>query len=209
MTKNICVVEDDKLLGNILEKIINYESKLTCLYLCKNASEALSIDSSEKIDLFLLDIRLPDMNGIELLKRLKTIFPIAKFVMFTTFDDSDLILEAFRNGANGYITKNEQPVEIIAAIFKALENESPMSNVVGNKIVEHLQLSQKKNSKLSLLTARELEVLELLAKGMTYKDISDTQFVAVTTIKKHCSNIYQKLDVTNRTEALNIYHNNQ
>lgn len=207
MVKNIVLVEDDNGFRSILAKMINHENHFNCLYQFKNSTEAIALSTDEEIDLFILDIRLPDISGIELLKTLKKKYASSKFIMCSTFDETELIIESLKGGADGYIVKSDTPDEILNSINLVLENKSPLSTNVSNQLVKYFNASEGKNKKTEALSIKELEVLEMLSKGLLYKEIADIQKVALVTIKKHCSNIYLKLNVTNKTEALNIYHN--
>lgn len=205
--KNIVLVEDDSRFSQIMAKMINHEPNLDCIKQFKNATEALELDSRVDVDLFVLDIRLPDISGIELLKKLKKKFDQANFMMCTTFEDSALIVEALKSGAIGYIVKSDSPNEILNAIKLALENKSSLSANVSDQLVKFLNNTEQKNNKIENLTSKEIEVLEMLSRGLLYKEIADIQQVALITVKKHCSNIYLKLNVTNKTEALKIFYN--
>ena len=103
--------------------------------------------------------------------------------------------------------KSDSPHEILHSIHMVLSNKSPLSDNVSNQLVKYFNESKVRSEKLNTLTLKEMEVLEMLSKGLLYKEIADIQKVALITIKKHCSSIYLKLNVTNKTEALNLYHN--
>ena len=205
--KNVALVEDDKGFRDILAKMINQEIYLNCIYQFKNSSEAQELETEDIIDLFVLDIKLPDMNGIDLLRILKKKYDNSKFIMCSTFDERSFIIESLKSGANGYIVKSDSPHEILHSIHMVLSNKSPLSDNVSNQLVKYFNESKVRSEKLNTLTLKEMEVLEMLSKGLLYKEIADIQKVALITIKKHCSSIYLKLNVTNKTEALNLYHN--
>jgi DNA-binding NarL/FixJ family response regulator len=122
--------------------------------------------------------------------------------MFTIYEDNDQVFDALKAGASGYILKNTNPQKIIEAIIELHEGGSPMSPKIARKVLSTFNTISN-NSILSLLSKRELEVLELLSKGFLYKEIADKLFISLSTVKRHLNHIYSKLQVQNKTEAVN------
>jgi DNA-binding NarL/FixJ family response regulator len=134
--------------------------------------------------------------------------PAIQFIMFTIYEDNDQVFEAIKAGANGYILKNTPPVKIIEALIDLSEGGSPMSAKIARKVIASLQ-TQVHAANIEILTSRENEVLNLLSKGFLYKEIADKLDIAISTVKRHLSHVYQKLQVQNKTEAINKMYNRQ
>ncbi|MGB5025577.1 MAG: response regulator transcription factor, partial [Saprospiraceae bacterium] len=143
---------------------------------------------------------MPGMNGIEATRIIKQNCPHARIMMFTVFDDDDRIFESICNGADGYILKNTPPLKIIQALDELMAGGAPMSPFIAQKVFQHFRNSTVVPD--YKLTERELEILNLLVKGNSYKMISGICFISLDTVKKHLQNIYYKLQVSCGTEAV-------
>ena len=158
-------------------------------------------------DLVIMDINLPGMTGIECIKRLKPKFPALQFIMFTVFEDSEQVFEALTAGASGYLLKKTPPERIISALKELHEGGAPMSTGIARKVISTLQeraVPQQKSLPNDFrLSPREYEILDLLAKGLFYKEIASQLSITTGTVRQHIHKIYEKLHVQNRTEALN------
>jgi two-component system, NarL family, response regulator LiaR len=151
----------------------------------------------------IIDIQLPDGSGIDVVAHLKPLHPDTIFIMCTSFDDDEKIFASLKAGANGYIVKTDDPENIVAYIHDALAGGAPMSAGIALRVVKYFQ--QINNPKpLAQLSEKENIILVHLSKGYLYKEIADMEHLAIDTIKKHCGNIYKKLHVNNKTEAINI-----
>jgi DNA-binding NarL/FixJ family response regulator len=155
-------------------------------------------------DVVLMDINMPDVNGIEGLKKIKENFPHIKVLMQTVFDDSDKIFECIKNGASGYILKKDSPQRILQAIQEVYEGGAVMNPSIALKVLEYFKPHQQK----SLLTDREQQVLQLLAEGQSYKMVADKLFLSFHTVNSHAKNIYEKLHVSSLGEAIAYYYKN-
>ena len=201
---NVAIVEDIDEIRNALRVLINGSPGFTCIHVFADGEAALENMSSNDIDIVLMDIGLPGIDGVECMKRLKPEMPKTQFMMCTVYDDDDHIFNALKSGASGYILKRTSPAQILEAIQDLQEGGSPMSSEIARRVVESMQQSTKKRSRaVEVLTARESEILDFLAKGFLYKEIATELFISKQTVKKHIHNIYDKLHVQNRTEALN------
>ncbi len=198
---NIAIIEDMDSYRQELQTAINHSEGLNCVETFVSAEDALQGIKSIQPDIILVDIGLPGMSGIEFIRKIKHESPGVLFLIITIMEDSDNVFQALAAGASGYILKAEPLSEIIAAILELQEGGSPMSSLIARKVVRYFH-KHSETSYDKLLTKREKEVLELLATGKQYKEIADLLFVALDTIKKHCYNIYDKLHVSNRTEAV-------
>src|SRR6516162_2307413 len=142
------------------------------------------------------------MSGIECVGRLKDVLPKTQILMLTTYEESDLIFDSLRRGASGYLLKNMPPAELIQAVEQVHGGGAPMSMQIARKVVDHFRQIQQPASDVETLTQREQEILELLAKGYYYKEISDTLSISYNTVRTHLQHIYEKLHVQSRTGAV-------
>ncbi len=201
----VSVVEDNEQFRYALESIVKGEAdfNLTGSYTC--AEKAMTGLVENPPDIVIADISLPGMKGTELILRLKDKLPQTQFMICSIHDDNDTVFEALQFGASGYILKDPvTAAEIIKAIRDLYNGGSPMSAYIARKVINSFQRSTANEESL-LLSVREKEVLELLSKGLLYKEIANKLAVSHETIKKHLKNIYQKLHVQNKVEALNKF----
>lgn len=201
----VSVVEDNDQFRNALESIIKGQDDFALAGSYENAEKALDGLMENPPDIVIADISLPGMRGTELIVHLKDKMQQTQFMVCSIHDDNNTIFEALKCGASGYILKDPvTAAEIIKAIRDLYHGGSPMSPYIARKVIGSFQKPSVKDEK-SLLSLREKEVLELLAKGLLYKEIADQLDVTHETVKKHLKNIYQKLHVQNKIEALNKF----
>jgi len=204
---SIAIIEDLKDVALELQSIINDQINLDCKQVYHNAEEAIAFLSKRPTDLVLCDIGLPGMSGIEAIVRLKQSNPEMEFCMFTVFEDADRIFQSIKAGAKGYILKNDPPDTIVTALRELYKGGSPMNPTIARKVIDSFNRgSQTKGDNLPL-TPRELELLSYLSKGLLYKEIATELGITVGTVKQHIHKIYDKLQVNNKTEAINRYLN--
>jgi DNA-binding NarL/FixJ family response regulator len=200
----VAIVED---LEEVLEGLSTFikqdtDIELTAVY---RTAEAAALELPiVKPDIVIMDINLPGITGIECIKRIKAVTSGILFMMFTVYENNDQVFEALKAGASGYLLKKTPPLQIIEAIKELYNGGSPMSSQIARKLVTHFQEKKEVfNNEAAALSAREKEVLEHLAKGMLYKEIADLLGISFHTVRQHIGNIYQKLHVQNKTEAIN------
>lgn len=178
------------------------------------AAEAMAKIPILRPNVVLMDINLGEgETGIDCVRQLKSENPDILFMMCTVYEDDEKIFEALSAGANGYILKKTSPIKLLEAITELNEGGSPMSSQIARKVVAAFQsrAAEEINSEntiaasLSVLSNREKEILELLAKGMLYKEIAAKLFISQETVRKHVYHIYEKLHVNNRVEAINKF----
>jgi len=199
----VAIVEDIDDIRKGLAMIINSSDDIECKHTFSNAEKAFEVLSVQPVDVVLVDINLPGgMNGIELVHRLKPIHPDMQFMMCTVYEDSELVFKALKVGATGYILKNTQPAKMLEAIREIHSGGSPMSAQIARTVILTFH-KPAVNDATHLLTKREQELLELLAQGFRYKEIADKLSLSIDTIRTHIRNIYRKLEVQSRAEALN------
>jgi two-component system, NarL family, response regulator LiaR len=201
----VCIVEDRTDIRESLQLIINDALECSCIGVFANGEDALKSIPELQPDVVLMDIGLPGINGIECVRRLKPLCPRIQFMICTVYDEDEKIFDALSAGASGYILKRSSSDTLINAIKDLHNGGSPMSSDIARKIVQQFQKAMPSEKEDFHLTEREKEILGLLAKGLTYQQAADKVFISGKTIKKHVYNIYQKLHVTSRTEALNKY----
>ncbi|KAA3653085.1 MAG: DNA-binding response regulator [Bacteroidetes bacterium] len=205
MKLSVCIVEDEKHIREGIALFINESDGFSCEHTYSNSEQAIKEIPLLGIDVVLMDINLPGISGIKCVEYLNPICPKTQFLMFTSFDDSDSVFNALKVGANGYITKTTTPLKLLDAIIDIHKGGSPMSSHIARKIVNSFQAT-KTNSELKKLSTREIEILDLLDKGYRYKEIANHLFISTETVRTHIRNIYEKLQVNSRTEAINKTH---
>jgi len=202
MNLTIGIVEDEKNIREGIALLVDASEGFECKHTFDSAEEAMQKIPLLNLDVVLMDINLPEISGIRCVELLKPRCPKTQFLMFTSFEDTESVFNALKVGANGYITKTTQPVKILDAIIDIHKGGSPMSSHIARKIVSSFQTT-KTNTELEKLSTREVEILDLLSKGFRYKEIANQLFLSTETVRTHIRNIYAKLQVNSRTEALN------
>jgi DNA-binding NarL/FixJ family response regulator len=200
----VAVVEDDVEIRKMVSELIQSDSNYLMSGIYGTAEEFLRKFSKNIPDVVILDIHLPGISGIECLKKAKPEHPDIQYIMFTVFEDDDAVFEALRSGATGYILKRSTPSAIFDAVQNVFNGGSPMSPEIARKVIMSLQQTDKQGGSRvqELLTPREKEILIALSKGLRYKEISDKLFISMDTVRSHIRNIYEKLQVNNRTAAV-------
>jgi DNA-binding NarL/FixJ family response regulator len=204
----VSIVEDRKDIRESLHALINSDDICSCISTYENAEDALKAIPELQPDIVLMDIDLPGMNGIDCIKLLKPKCPRVQFMICTVYDEDEKVFDALAAGANSYILKRSSGDKLIEAIKELHGGGSPMSSDIARKIVQHFQVKSKVIEQDYDLTNREKEILNLLAKGITYQQAADSIFISSKTIRKHVYNIYEKLHVHSRMEAVNKYFGN-
>ena len=203
MSISIAIVEDLDVVRNGLKDFISLSTDFLVIGSFKTGEEAVQKLPEIKPDIVIMDINLPGMNGIECIRQVKDKSPATQFMMFTVYENDDKVFEALKAGASGYLLKNTGLLQIAESIKELHEGGSPMSANIARKMVNLFRDNDKKNPFLDLLSNREKEILQLLAKGLLYKEIAEQLHITTGTVRIHIHNIYEKLHVQNRTEAIN------
>ncbi|WP_445732056.1 response regulator [Mariniflexile sp.] len=200
---SLCIIEDLIEIQKGLETIIEADSNFTLLKSYENAEDAIGELPDLRPDIVLTDINLPGKSGIDCIHELKSKIPETLFIMFTIYEDNDQVFEALKAGASGYILKNTAPQKIIEALLELYDGGSPMSPKIARKVLSSFNPNTTSNTVNELISKREQEVLLLLSKGFLYKEIADKLNISLSTVKRHLNHIYSKLQVQNKTEAVN------
>ena len=199
---SIAIIEDDDTIRDYLAEQVQLHIDVEELRLFKNAEDALTALSAEPATIALFDVQLPGMNGIECMRRLKIIHPKMLCMVLTVYDKPDTVFEALKAGAVSYLLKSTSSEKILEAIEEVYNGGSPISSQIARKIIEAFAVKEKTNQYFQDLSRREQEMLEQLSKGYRYKEIADKLFISIETVRTHIRNIYEKLQVNSRVEAL-------
>lgn len=206
MNIKVAIIEDEQELREALAIMVKRCDGLSCEHTYSSGEEAIQALPYTNVDVVLTDIHLPGMNGIQAVAVLKPQCPQMQFLMWTSLEDASYIFDALKAGATGYLTKTTQPSKLFDAIIDIYQGGSPMSSQIARKIVLSFNQTET-NKELEKLSGREKEIVEYLSKGLRYKEIADKIFISTETVRTHIRNIYEKLQVNSRTEAINkVYH---
>ena len=206
----VFIVDDNKELRNALEEIITMSNGFKCVGTIGSASDALNQIPILKPNVVLMDINLgTEETGIDVVRELKPKIPDTNFMMCTVYEENEKIFEALSAGASGYILKKTNPAKMLEAIRELYEGGAPMSSQIARKVVAAFQQQTQTNIEddgIDTLSPREKEILELLSRGLMYKEIAAQLFLSSETVRKHVYHIYEKLHVNNRVAAVNKFY---
>ena len=194
---SVAIVEDDDDIRESLALLINGDDGFSCDQTFRDCESALAGIAGAKPRVVLMDIQLPGMSGIEGVGRIKEKSPTSDVIMLTIHKDDDVVFRSLCAGASGYLVKNAKPERILDAIREVVEGGAPMSGTIARMVVNSFR-----RTTTTLLTARETEVLTHLCRGESYKIIADALFVSEQTVHFHIKNIYQKLKVHSKSQAV-------
>ncbi|HEX7845547.1 MAG TPA: response regulator transcription factor [Chitinophagaceae bacterium] len=199
----VAIFEDNRSLREGLAAMIGGTAEFECVGAFPNCNNLLKNITQAKPDVVLMDIEMPGINGIEAVAIIKEEFPEMKILMETIFDDDEKIFNSICAGAEGYILKHTPPAEIMEAIKEIHEGGSPMTPSIANRVLKMVKTKPEIGHKESFdLTDREKEILTCLVKGMSYKMVADACFISIETVNVHVKNIYRKLQVHSKSEAV-------
>lgn len=202
MSIRVTIVDDDAGQRESIAQFLGTVSEFECVNTYGSASAALEGIPAQPSDVVLMDINMPRMNGIECTRRLKQLAPQLQILMLTVYEDADKIFDALSAGASGYILKRADPAKLLEAIREVHAGGSPMSGSIARKVVQSFQKDAPAEKEADMLSPRERQVLECLAKGYAYKQIGDELGVSMDTTRTYIRRIYEKLHVHSRTEAV-------
>ena len=199
---SIAIIEDEEKVRDYLAEQIQLQIDVKELRVFADAENALRELSAEPVEIAMFDINLPGMSGIDCIERLKILHPRMQMMVLTVYDNTDNIFNALKAGATSYLLKSTAPEKIIEAIYEVYSGGSPISSQIARKVIEAFAVKEKTNAYFQVLSRREQEMLEQLSRGYRYKEIADKLFVSIETVRTHIRNVYEKLQVNNRIEAL-------
>lgn len=203
MAINVAIVEDELETLEGLKILVNASDNLFCIGTYESAEAIIKSFKHLQADIVLMDINLPGSCGIQCVRELKLLRPQVQFIMCTDLDDDDKIFEALRAGAAGYLVKNISRFKLEEAILEIYQGGSWMTPKVAKKVISFFYQNQKNTAQANTLTAREKELMKLVEKGYSNKEIAEHLTISINTVKIHISNIYEKLQVHNKTAAVN------
>ena len=198
---NLGIIEDEPLVLENLELYFQTQNEIEVVFTA-NAVESFldNYTPGVKIDIFLLDVGLPGMSGLEGIRPIKSLLPNAEIIMLTAFDDSDTIFKALCAGAVSYITKSTDLPTIKDALIQVARGGAYMSPNIARKVINHFAPRKKNNSES--LTPRQEQIVQGLVDGLSYKLIADKYIISVETVRDHIKKIYKKLHVNSKAEVI-------
>lgn len=205
----IALAEDNSFLAQSIEEKLSFFDTIKFKFRAKNGTDLLrKLEADHNVDVVLMDIQMPEMDGIEATQKVKEKFPQIHVVMLTVFDDEENIFQSIQAGADGYLLKDENPEKLHDGIHDIMNGGAPMTASIALKALKLLRSPLEKNkiesSQKYELTSRETEVLKQLSRGLNYNEIAENLFISPATVRKHIENIYRKLQVRNKLEAVNL-----
>lgn len=207
-TIKVAIVEDREDVRAGLAYLIDGSPGFDCVGAYESAEDAISVFGRVEVNIVLMDIGLPGMNGIEAVRLIKEKWPHIQLMMLTVYEDDERMFKSLKAGATGYVLKKTPPAQLLQNIQSLHEGGSPMSSQIARRLVESFHApEQKPVSEDEELTPREEEILGLLAQGFRYKEIADQLFISLDTVRTHIRHIYEKMHVRSRTEATIKYLN--
>ncbi len=200
---SVAILEDEKELAEQFQILLSSSDDLKCHNIFYSGLDAYNNLKENPCDVVLADINVPGLSGIEVVKKLKALYPKMQFLMCTVYEDDEKVFESIKAGATGYILKSSVLDSLIDSIHILIEGGSPMNPGIARRVLNSFRQEIQPTPDFSLLSNREKEILDQLAKGYRYKEIADHFSISIDTIRKHARNIYTKLQVQSRTEAVN------
>jgi DNA-binding NarL/FixJ family response regulator len=203
MSISIVIVEDLSEVREGLNQFLSLNNEFKVLDTFQTGEEAVYDIPKLQPDIVIMDISLPGINGIECIRQVKHKSPRTQFMMFTVYENDEKVFEALKAGASGYLLKNTGLLEMVEALKELHNGGSPMSANIARKLVTVFREKERDTLPVEALTKRENEILELLSRGLLYKEIAEKLGISTGTVRQHIHKIYEKLHVANRTEAIN------
>lgn len=202
----IAVAEDNHFLAKSIEEKISFFDDLHLKFIGHNGAELIGkLEMDSNVDVILMDIQMPEMDGIKATELIKSKHPQIKIIMLTVFDDDENIYNAIKAGANGYLLKDVDPEALLKGIKEVMDGGATMTPSIAMKTLNLLRNPEKlevTNEEEIILTKREQEILEQIARGLNYHQIAVNLIISPSTVRKHIENVYKKLQVHNKVEAI-------
>lgn len=206
---HVAIVEDDDDIRNNLIRMINRDPAFHLVASYGAAEAALANLPQRNTDVVLMDINLPGVDGIAAVRQLKAKMPTVQFIMLTVYEDGSRLFKSLMAGASGYLLKRTPPSTLLASIAQVHDGGVPLTAEMARRLIKHFEEMPRPASDVEQLTPREHDVLDQLVKGYRYKEIEANLQISAGTLRGHIANVYQKLHVHSRTEAVVKYINRQ
>lgn len=200
----VLIADDHAMMRQGLKQILELENDITVIAQASNGSDAVNLVREKKPDIVLMDINMPGINGLQAIKELKSEKNPSKIIVLTIHEDREYLFKTIQMGAEGYVLKDAEPLVLIEAIRNVYRGQSYIQSNMTKELVKEFNrvtLHEKDKNDEHNLTSREIEVLELIAEGMINKEIAKQLYISEKTVKNHVSNIFKKLNVSDRTQA--------
>lgn len=197
------IVEDIEEIRNAVAALLLWDKDFDLVFTLSRAEDALETIPALQPDIVIMDINLPGISGIECIKQIKPECPDTQFMIFTIYENDENIFTALEAGASGYLLKKSSMPQIADALKELYAGGSPMSALIARKLVQRYHKPVNQNEDINQLTNKEKEILTLLSEGLLYKEIADRLSITPGTVKQHIHRMYEKLHVSNKTEAIN------
>lgn len=198
----VLIVDDQTLFRSGLAHLLEVDPRISVVGQAVDGLEAVQVAKSLKPDVVLMDIKMPNLDGIEATRRIIADNPKVKVLMLSTFDADNNVIQALKAGASGYVLKDSQPSAIVTSVLAVMAGERVMAGAVANRVLEMLTGVTTPKEFYDGLTAREVEILKMLAAGMANKQIAFKLKISEKTVRNHVSNMYEKLDIYDRAQAV-------
>ncbi|OLC25608.1 MAG: hypothetical protein AUG06_04845 [Actinobacteria bacterium 13_1_20CM_2_65_11] len=201
-TARVVIADDQTLFRSGLARLLDIDDRVNVVGEAVDGLDAVKIALALKPDVVLMDIKMPNLDGIEATRRIVTENPKIKVLMLTTFEADNHVIQALKAGASGYVLKDSQAGAIVSSILAVVAGERVMASAVANRVLEMLTGATTPKEFYDGLTAREVEILKMLATGMANKQIAYKLKISEKTVRNHVSNMYEKLDIYDRAQAV-------
>ena len=201
-TARVLIADDQTLFRSGLARLLDGDDRVTVVGEAFDGLEAVKLAASLKPDVVLMDIKMPNLDGIEATRRIVAESPKSKVLMLTTFEADNHVIQALKAGASGYVLKDSQASAIVSSILAVVAGERVMASAVANRVLEMLTGATTPKEFYDGLTAREVEILKMLATGMANKQIAYKLKISEKTVRNHVSNMYEKLGIYDRAQAV-------
>jgi len=198
----VLIVDDQTLFRSGLARLLDIDDRVSVVGEAVDGLDAVKLAATLKPDVVLMDIKMPNLDGIEATKRILSDNPKIKVLMLTTFESDNHVIQALKAGASGYVLKDSQAGAIVSSILAVVAGERVMTSAVANRVLEMLTGATTPKEFYDGLTAREVEILRMLATGMANKQIAYKLTISEKTVRNHVSNMYEKLDIYDRAQAV-------
>lgn len=201
-TARVLIADDQTLFRSGLARLLDVDDRVTVVGEASDGLDAVKQALALKPEIVLMDIKMPNLDGIEATRRITTENPKIKVLMLTTFEADNHVIQALKAGASGYVLKDSQPSAIVSSILAVVAGERVMASAVANRVLEMLTGATTPKEFYDGLTAREVEILKMLATGMANKQIAYKLKISDKTVRNHVSNMYEKLNIFDRSQAV-------